>query len=217
MASTRWLITIGTLAACGALTSRLVTQLDRRAAQFVARGEELRRAEEHFRSAFENAAIGIILVGLDGCWLRRHGALARLTGYPADQLHPDELQGLMLAEDVGNDVDALEKAEDRRAVRLSDRRNATVARTEESCGSSPTVTLVLDLADRPLNLISQMQDITERKAVERELAERALHDLLTGLPNRLLFLDRVGRCAREDRTQLRPGGGVLLSTSTASS
>jgi diguanylate cyclase (GGDEF)-like protein/PAS domain S-box-containing protein len=188
--STRWVITIGTLAACGALTSRLVSQLDRRAAQFVARGEELRRAEEHFRSAFENAAIGMALVGLDGRWLRVNGALARLTGYPADQLVQMSFKDLTPAEDVGNDVDALEKL---KTGELSVYQ--TEKRYRRADGGvvwvSLTVSLVRDLADRPLNMISQMQDITHRKAVERELAERALHDPLTGLPNRLLFLDRV--------------------------
>ena len=40
-------------------------------------------------------------------------------------------------------------------------------------------------------LISQLHDITERRRVEDELAHQALHDPLTGLPNRALFLDRL--------------------------
>jgi len=56
---------------------------------------------------------------------------------------------------------------------------------------SLSVSTVWSASGKPLHLISQMQDITDRKAAERELAERALQDPLTGLPNRLLFLDRV--------------------------
>ncbi|MEG4516793.1 EAL domain-containing protein [Microcoleus sp. AT9b-C5] len=41
-----------------------------------------------------------------------------------------------------------------------------------------------------------IRDVTERKRVERELLHGAFHDALTGLPNRLLFLDRLGQAIR---------------------
>ena len=40
-------------------------------------------------------------------------------------------------------------------------------------------------------LVLNLRDITERKALLDELAHQAFHDSLTGLPNRLLFADRV--------------------------
>ena len=39
--------------------------------------------------------------------------------------------------------------------------------------------------------IAVVRDITERKAVERELTRLAFHDPLTDLPNRVLFIDRL--------------------------
>jgi len=41
-----------------------------------------------------------------------------------------------------------------------------------------------------------IRDITERKRVERQLLHGAFHDALTGLPNRLLFIDRLGQAIR---------------------
>ena len=41
-----------------------------------------------------------------------------------------------------------------------------------------------------------IRDVTERKRVERQLLHGAFHDALTGLPNRVLFLDRLGQAIR---------------------
>jgi diguanylate cyclase (GGDEF)-like protein/PAS domain S-box-containing protein len=188
--STRWVITIGTLAACGALTARLATQLELRAEELHSRAEAVRHAEAHFRSAFENAAIGMAIVGLDGRWTRVNNAFAALTGYRPEQLIGLGFRDLTPDEEIGNDVDALAKLG-------SGELNVyqTEKRYRRADGGiiwvSLTVSLVRDSAGRPHNLISQMQDITHRKAVERELLDQALHDPLTGLPNRLLFLDRT--------------------------
>ena len=47
------------------------------------------------------------------------------------------------------------------------------------------------LPGRPVRVVGTVQDITERKALERQLEHQALHDPLTELPNRLLFMDRL--------------------------
>jgi diguanylate cyclase (GGDEF)-like protein/PAS domain S-box-containing protein len=44
-----------------------------------------------------------------------------------------------------------------------------------------------------------IRDVTERKRVERQLLHGAFHDALTGLPNRVLFIDRLGQAIRRSK------------------
>ena len=67
-----------------------------------ARAEEARRqSEERFRATFEQAAVGVGHVALDGRWLRVNGKLCEIIGYSREELlgltfqqitHPDDLE-----------------------------------------------------------------------------------------------------------------------------
>lgn len=68
-----------------------------------------------------------------------------------------------------------------------------------------TVKPILDAAGRTANVICISKNITERKHMEERLAHLAQYDMLTDLPNRLLFNDRLQQAialARRDRTRL---------------
>lgn len=60
------------------------------------------------------------------------------------------------------------------------------------------------VVDGPGEVLSLVRDTTESKSLQRRLEHRASHDDLTGLPNRALFAERLGRAlARPDRRGCR--------------
>ena len=68
--------------------------------------------------------------------------------------------------------------------------------------------VVLDGSGRPVRLVGTSQDVTERKVLEKKLTHQALHDPLTGLPNRALLLDRLERAL--SRANRREGTEVAV-------
>jgi PAS domain S-box-containing protein len=61
-------------------------------------------SEARFRATFENAAVGIAHVALDGRWLRVNQALCRIVGYPADELLTKSFQDVPYRDDLASDL-----------------------------------------------------------------------------------------------------------------
>jgi diguanylate cyclase (GGDEF)-like protein/PAS domain S-box-containing protein len=69
---------------------------------------------------------------------------------------------------------------------------------------------IRDLAGVPTRLAGSLSDITKRRVAEDRLRTGALHDSLTGLPNRALFMDRVDQVLRRAVRDPTVGCGVLF-------
>jgi len=148
--------------------------------------EQLRVAEEQFRSAFDDAPIGMMIVDLDGRYLKVNEAFCAILGHPRATLiglahrsvtHPDDVAG--------------HEASTRRLL-AGDARSFTCEKRFLHAAGHPVwtsinVTLIRDADGRPLHFITQAQDITERRLYENQLKHMADHDPLTGLLNRRSF------------------------------
>ncbi len=146
--------------------------------------EESRDSDQRFRSAFEDAPIGMAIVGLDGRIQRVNERLCADTGLNQDDL-------------LGRRLDSLTPAEDREAsagwpAEAGIEMERRFMRADGSIGWGLWQhSLVHDRDGEPAYWVCHVLDISARKGVERQLDYQAHHDPLTGLPNRTLFLQRL--------------------------
>ncbi|HEX8146149.1 MAG TPA: EAL domain-containing protein [Pyrinomonadaceae bacterium] len=160
--------------------------------------QALRESEERFRSAFDNATIGMGVVALDGRWLQVNRSLCDIVGYGEGELLESEVRRVTHREDLV----ALEEQMQRFTAGTISSHQAELRYCHKSgkeVWAHLGMSLVRDGESQPLHLIFQIQDITDRKRAEEQLLHDAFHDALTGLPNRALFMDHVKMAIQRSR------------------
>lgn len=147
----------------------------------------LRETEEHFRNAFDYAAIGMALVSPQGSWLRVNRSLCDLIGYSEQELLNSSFQAVTHADDLGGDLANLYRLMQGETPNCQVEKRY-VHRMGQIVWALSSVSLVRDSDNQPVHFIFQIQDITERKRAEAALQSLSLVDELTGLYNRRGFL-----------------------------
>lgn len=139
-------------------------------------------AADEFTSAFENAAIGMAVVALDSRRLRVNRSFCRMLGYAEDMMLTHTVEHITHPEDVGADLAQRQLLLDGHKDTY-EREKRYVRRDGSVVWGHLTCTLVRDTEGRPLHFISQVQDITERKAAEEAcaLAEQRLRETQASL------------------------------------
>jgi diguanylate cyclase (GGDEF)-like protein/PAS domain S-box-containing protein len=174
-------------AAQAELARRHVEELNRHIAEQERIARALRETEEHFRNAFDYAAIGMALVSPQGAWLRVNRSLCELIGYDERELLDSNFQAVTHADDLGNDLANLYRLMQGETP-TSQVEKRYVHRLGQIVWALNSVSLVRDSDNNPAHFIFQIQDITERKRAEAALQSLSLVDELTGLYNRRGFL-----------------------------
>jgi diguanylate cyclase (GGDEF)-like protein/PAS domain S-box-containing protein len=160
-----------------------------------------RESEARYRSLGGQATDVVLLVGADGVIAYTSSSLERVLGLESEAI-------------LGKKVTSLAHADDTAALR------GLVAETVAGRPVAPlewrlwardgvwrqVETVSANLLDDPTigKIVLTTRDVRERKALRQELTQTAFHDLLTGLPNRALFMDRVGQALASARRNGTP-------------
>src|SRR6266487_4332619 len=137
--------------------------------------DELQASERRFRTAFEQAAIGIAHVGFDGSWLLVNQKLCDIVGYTREELLERTFHAVLLPEDLPTAfAHSLRMISGELQTYAQEQRY--VRKDESLIWVNLTVTLVRDSMGMPLYFLAVTEDITERKQAEQQRLLNQLKD-----------------------------------------
>jgi PAS domain S-box-containing protein len=129
--------------------------------------QELRR---RFQATFEQAAIGLAHVDLQGRWLRVNQKLCEIVGYTPEELLQRTFQDITYADDLATDLNYVEQILAGKITTYTLEKRY-VCKDGSLVWINLTVSLVRDAAGAPQYFIAGVEDISDRKQIEVERIE----------------------------------------------
>lgn len=147
----------------------------------------LKESEERYRRIFQNIQDVYFEVSLDGLVIEISPSIEQLAGYHRDHLIGQNFNSLIAdaaeSQSLWETILAKGKITDHE-IELCDLNGKCVP-----CSMSAGIDD--DDKNKPVKIIGSLRDISDRKQAEKEILQLAYQDVLTGLPNRSLFNDRL--------------------------
>lgn len=142
----------------------------------------------YFRDLFMNSPHGIILVGPDDKIINTNKSFSKLVGYEIEEIVNKKTSGFSVAED--------QKDEHKSLIRQALIKGSVSMETR--CFHKNGYKMHVSALAYPVKIENRVQgvfvfyeNISQRKLLEEKLRHQAYHDTLTGIPNRLLFSERL--------------------------
>ncbi|WP_394780786.1 EAL domain-containing protein [Undibacterium sp.] len=170
---------------------------------------DLRASEDKFRGIFNQAAIGLAHLTLEGRWFQTNKKFSEIVGYSPLEIQNMSFQELTHPGDLQADEEMV------RGLIAGQYPNYTkekryIHKDGHAVWVNITVSLVYDRNGKPAYAVSAIEDITNRKKIEWDLLHLANHDSLTGLPNRLLIQDRLSQAIVHAHRKGAQAGIILI-------
>src|SRR5579883_356082 len=158
------------------------------------------RLAAQFRATFEQAAVGMAHVALDGRWLRVNQKLCDILGYSYEELTRQTFQDITYPPDLPEDLALLAKlqAGEINTYALEKR---YIRRDGSLIWANLTVSLVSNADGSPDYFISVVEDISQRKQLEEIATTTALQlaGVLDVLPMGVIIADAEGRLIQSNQ------------------
>lgn len=129
---------------------------------------KLEQSNKKFQATFEQAAVGLAHVGIDGKWLKVNNKLCEIIGYSKEEILTKTFQDITHPDDLEEDLALADKL-----IRGEDDTYSMEKRYYRKNGSivwiNLTVAVVRDAEGHPDYFVSVIEDIQERKSAEEML------------------------------------------------
>ncbi|MCW2744042.1 MAG: hypothetical protein JWM48_592 [Mycobacterium sp.] len=159
----------------------------------VAAERALRTSEARFKAIVETTQEGLLALAPDGSTLFANEESARILGLPVGELYRVRLGNLLGAEGQAFLAQLV-----RTSVSLGRERYELTYRRPDG-GERVLAVTASPLPDEdgaPGGSLAMISDVTDERRTAQQLRDAALHDVLTGLPNRTLLYDRLDLALR---------------------
>ena len=137
-----------------------------------------------YGGTFDNAAIGMAVVSVDGSWLQVNESLCKLLGYSEQELRATSFQMMTHPDDLRHVQSYIQRVLEG-YIQSHEQEKRYVHEQGHTVWVQWHVSLLKDSETGTKRLFFQVQDISDRKRAEEKLTQ----DTLTGLPNRARFYD----------------------------